>query len=297
MNINGKTRTSGLIGNPVEHTMSPVIHNTLSERKNCNMAYVPLHVETGRLSEAVKGAYALNLLGCNVTVPYKTEVIKELVSIEETAQTIGAVNTLVRVDGGFRGYNTDMPGLYRAMQQDGIKLEGESILILGAGGVARAAAVMAVLHQVKEVIILNRSLEKARSLAEDMNKLAKKDLVKAKTYEEYVTLDGYGETDGKKYLAIQATSIGMYPSVDEAILEEKEFYQMLHTGYDLIFNPYTTKFMKLVRENGGKAYNGLKMLLYQGIIAFELWNRILVEDEIAIEIYDKMKKELEGESE
>jgi hypothetical protein len=111
--INGYTRTCGLIGNPVEHTLSPVIHNTLSMVLGENLAYVPFHVENGRLEDAVKGAFALNLLGLNVTVPYKSDVIPYLTDIDPLAENIGAVNTLVRTETGYKGYNTDMPGLYR----------------------------------------------------------------------------------------------------------------------------------------------------------------------------------------
>ena len=109
--INGYTRTCGLIGNPVEHTLSPVIHNTLSMVLGKNLAYVPFHVETGRLEDAVKGAFALNLLGINVTVPYKSDVIPYLDDIDPLASNIGAVNTLVRTEKGYKGYNTDMPGI------------------------------------------------------------------------------------------------------------------------------------------------------------------------------------------
>ena len=125
MEINGYTRVCGLIGNPVEHTMSPVIHNNLSDKLGINIRYVPFHVNDGLLGEAVKGAWALNLLGLNVTVPYKSDVIPFLSEIDPLAERIGAVNTLVRTESGFKGYNTDMPGLYRAMCDDGVNLENE----------------------------------------------------------------------------------------------------------------------------------------------------------------------------
>ena len=111
MEITGTTRTCGLIGNPVEHTLSPVIHNTLAESLGHNLVYVPFLVQPDKLDEAVKGAEALNLLGLNVTVPYKSDVIKSLAEIDSLAKNIGAVNTLVRVEDGYKGYNTDMEGL------------------------------------------------------------------------------------------------------------------------------------------------------------------------------------------
>ena len=130
--INGKTRTSGLIGNPVEHTMSPMIHNFLAEEMGIDMAYVPFHVEKGQLDAAVKGAYGLNILGCNVTVPYKSDVMESLVALDDIAEKIGAVNTLVRVEGGYKGYNTDITGLLRALKSEGISLQDEEVIILGA---------------------------------------------------------------------------------------------------------------------------------------------------------------------
>ena len=110
MKTDGYTRICGLIGNPVEHTVSPVIHNTLADAFALNLVYVPFRVEQERVEEAVRGAYALNLLGCNVTVPYKSRVMPYLKEIDPLAERIGAVNTLVRIPGGFKGYNTDMPG-------------------------------------------------------------------------------------------------------------------------------------------------------------------------------------------
>lgn len=138
--INGHTRTCGLIGNPVEHTMSPVIHNTLAGMLSHNLIYVPLLVEEGNLKDAIKGAFALNLLGLNITVPYKSQVIPYLARIDDLAEKIGAVNTLVRISEGFAGYNTDMPGLYRAMSSEGIEIQGQDVILLGAGGAARAVA-------------------------------------------------------------------------------------------------------------------------------------------------------------
>jgi len=282
--INGYTRTCGLIGNPVEHTMSPVIHNTLAEATGENLAYVPFHVATGLLGDAIDGAYALNLLGLNVTVPYKSEVIPYLQDMDPLAERIGAVNTLVRQDKGFKGYNTDMPGLYRAMCDDGVKIEGEKVLILGAGGVARAVAMLLADKKAAEIILLNRTVEKAQEIADEINEFVGENLARALALNEYTQLSA-----DEKYLAIQATNVGMYPHADDVIIGDTDFYQRVHTGYDLIFNPFQTKFMQMVQSQGGKAYNGLKMLLYQGIIAYELWTGQAIDDSLAETVYEKMK--------
>ena len=283
MEINGYTRTCGLLGNPVEHTMSPVIHNTLAEETGENLVYVPFHVPTGHVEEAVRGAYALNLLGLNVTVPYKSEVIPYLVDIDPLAKKIGAVNTLVRQETGFKGYNTDMPGLYRAMCSDGVQPEGEKVLILGAGGVARAVAMLLAEKGAAQILLYNRTLERAQRIADEINGLYGAKKVEAHALSDYVLLP-----EDEQYLAIQATNVGMYPKVDDVVIEDEAFYKRIHTGYDLIFNPYETRFMKLVKKSGGKAYNGLKMLLYQGIIAYELWTGQQIAGEQSEKIYRKM---------
>lgn len=283
--IDGYTRTCGLIGNPVEHTLSPVIHNTLAELTGQRLCYVPFHVEKGFLEDAVRGAYALNLLGCNVTVPYKSDVIPFLKEIDPLAEKIGAVNTLVRMDGGYKGYNTDMPGLYRAMCSDGVQIAGEKVLILGAGGVARAVAVLLAEKEAAEIIILNRTLEKAQRVAEEVNGYAGHKVARAMENAAYKELP-----EGEKYLVIQATSVGMHPHDDDVVIEDDAFYEKVHTGYDLIFNPAKTRFMQLVEAHGGKAYNGAKMLLYQGVIAYELWTDTQVSKDQARIVYEAMRR-------
>ena len=175
--IDGRTRLCGLIGNPVEHTMSPVIHNTLAKMEGRNLAYVPFLVEKGQVRKAVEGAFALDVLGLNVTVPYKSEVMEYLVGIDGMAEKIGAVNTLVRTEHGSKGYNTDLMGLYRAMCSEGIRIEGEEILILGAGGAARAAVFLCVSKGAAKVYILNRTVEKAQAVAEEANRIDRKSVV------------------------------------------------------------------------------------------------------------------------
>ena len=285
MEINGKTRVCGLIGNPVEHTLSPVIHNNLAKAFGHNLVYVPFLVKD-EIKEAVEGAYALNVLGMNVTVPHKANVIPHLVEIDPLAKAIGAVNTLVRRNDGYKGYNTDMTGLLRAMKSEQIELKDESVILLGAGGAARAVAFLCASEGAKEVFLLNRSIEKAEAVAKEVNTYFEKNIIKAMAINEYEKLPN------QKYLAIQGTSVGLSPNDEAVVIEDAAFYERVHTGFDLIYKPANTRFMRLVKEHGGKAYNGLKMLLYQGIIAYELWNEVEVSEEIANEIYNKMKDEL-----
>lgn len=288
MTINGKTRTCGLIGNPVEHTLSPMIHNTLAGMLGHNMVYVPFSVEPGRIADAVSGAFALNLLGLNVTVPYKSEVIESLREIDALAQNIGAVNTLVRTEDGYKGYNTDMEGLYRAMAGEGIRIEGEQIILLGAGGAARAVAYLCAVKGADRVYMLNRTFQKAQTVASEVNAAVGRDVIVP------MPLSNYADIPEGQYLAIQGTSVGLAPHVDDVVMEEEGFYDKIHTGFDLIYSPWETRFMKMTRAHGGRAYNGLKMLLYQGIIAYELWNNVHVSEADAQTVYEKLKEHFAG---
>lgn len=286
--IDGKTATCGLIGNPVEHTVSPTIHNTLASDLGINMVYVPFHVEKGQLEAAVKGAYGLNIRGCNVTVPYKSDVIEYLADIDDLARKIGAVNTLVRTEGGYKGYNTDITGLFRAMKSDNVSLENEKVVILGAGGVGRAVAFMCAVNGADRIYLLNRTVEKAKQVADEVNLAVGKERVIPMSMSDYEQLSENG------YIVIQSTSVGLFPNVDDVVIDDDSFYKKVKAGYDLIYRPWETRFMKLVKKNGGVAYNGLKMLLYQGIDAFELWNDCNVPEENALEVYELMKKSVCG---
>ena len=319
MRIDAKTKVCGLIGYPVGHSVSPVIHNNLAEIYGQNLVYVPLQVAPGKLKQAMEGAEAFDFLGMNVTVPYKSEVIPYLKEIDGLAEKIGAVNTLVRTEGGYKGCNTDMPGLYRAMCSDGVQIEGEDVVLLGAGGVARAIAFLLLDKGARHVFILNRSAERASSLAAEVNRAAQSrrrekqerepeevshngersseapahDADREAAFAAAYPLDGYKRLDqDRQYIVIQATQVGMYPDTDHAVIEDEAFYRLVKTGYDVIFNPLNTRFMQLVRAAGGEAFHGLKMLLYQGIIAYELWNGISVSEEAATEIYRKMETAL-----
>ncbi len=280
MEINGYTRVCGLIGNPVEHTMSPAIHAYLAEHTDKNLTYVPLPVEEGQLEQAVRGAYALNLLGLNITIPYKSAVIESLDKLDQMAEQIGAVNTLVRTEHGYKGFNTDMEGLFRGMCEDRVEVLHRKAVIIGAGGVARAVAILLASKGAKEIILINRTKSRADILVQELRKKYPDLSVQSMAIADCTELPGE-----EKYLAIQATNVGMYPNVDQTAIANPSFYKKIEVGYDLIFNPLDTRFMKLVSANGGRAYNGLKMLVYQAIIAYELWTGCEISDELARETY------------
>lgn len=266
--MDGRTKVYGVMGDPIEHSMSPLMHNFYARRTGKDLVYVPFHVNRGTVEAAVKGAFALNIQGINVTVPHKQDVMKCLEAIDEDAVAIGAVNTLVRTEHGYKGYNTDGAGLKRAMDEAGISVAGENCILLGAGGAAKAAAYILAKYGAEVVYILNRSVEKAAALADYINGLAGRAVLIPLKLNEYDQIP----QEEKGYLAVQSTSVGMHPHEEDVIIEDTAFYKRIHTAVDIVYTPSCTKFMKMVQAAGGKAINGLDMLLYQGLIAYELWN-------------------------
>lgn len=285
-NIKGTTRVCGLIGNPVGHSISPVIHNTLADIMGIDLVYTTFKVNADDVEAAVKGAYALDILGLNVTVPHKQAVMASLIDIDPLAEAIGAVNTLQRCDGGYKGYNTDILGLSRELDEEGVRIDGNPVVILGAGGAARAIAFLCASKHASSVKILNRTVEKAQNIADAVNDYYKSDIAGADSIDKAadIGIDGY--------VVIQTTSVGLYPDVDAVSVMAPQFYEKASVGVDIIYNPYTTKFMKLMKEHGKPAYNGLKMLLYQGVAAFEIWNDCKVSKDMADKVYMSMKEAL-----
>ena len=167
--ITGTTKTCALIGNPTEHSLSPTIHNSISFMTQNDMAYTTFCVEKDDLGDAVKGAYALGIQGMNVTVPHKENVMEHLVEIDPIAEAVGAVNTLIRVDGGFKGANTDLLGFARSLKEAGFDVKGKPACILGAGGVARAICFALVEAGIESIYILNRTKEKSLSIRNALN--------------------------------------------------------------------------------------------------------------------------------
>ena len=282
----GTTRVCGLIGNPVGHSVSPAIHNNLAQLTGKDMVYTTFKVEKGDVASAVRGAYSLNILGLNVTVPHKSEVIDSLVDIDPLAKAIGAVNTLVRVDGGFKGYNTDILGLARELEDEGIELADSKVIILGAGGAARAITFLCSSKGAKKIYLLNRSVDKAQDIAHAVNTHFHNEKVIP------MNIADYADIPGDDYIVIQTTSVGLHPNDTAVVIDDEAFYKKAAVGVDIIYNPGETMFMKLIKAQGKKAYNGLKMLLYQGVSAYELWNDCKITKEEADEVYKCLQKEL-----
>ena len=263
--------------------MSPLMHNFYARRTGKDLVYVPFHVNRGTVEMAVKGAFALNIQGINVTVPHKQDVMKCLEAIDEDALAIGAVNTLVRTEHGYKGYNTDGAGLKRVMDEAGISLQEKNVS--AEGGRRRRSCLYPLKVRKAVVYILNRSLEKAAALADYINGLAGREVLIPLKLEEY----GQIPQNEKGYLAVQSTSVGMHPHTEDVIIEDNGLFMFgIHTAVDIVYTPSCTKFMKMVQETGGKAINGLDMLLYQGLIAYELWNPDVKVDKDTIDTVREM---------
>lgn len=275
MNVNGKTEVLGIIGDPVEHTLSPDIHNYISGAVGEDYIYIPFHV-TDDIDAAVKGAYRLGIKGLNVTVPYKEAVIKSLCDLDSSAKMIGAVNTLVRTPEGYKGYNTDIYGLSIALREEGVSLKGKDVLILGAGGAARSAAFMAYNEAAGRVFIINRNKDKAEDIRQSI--LSESESKSADVNVTALGIDEYSLlTDLKGHIIIQCTSLGLR-SKDTLLINDDAIYKDAAFGYDLIYNPSDTPFLNKLRAFGIPHSGGLSMLIYQGIIAHNLWNGYDIED-------------------
>ena len=289
MTINGTSKVCGVIGCPVEHSVSPMMHNFFSEELGLDLVYAPFLVQPGKVGEAVKGAFALNIHGLNVTVPHKQAVMEHLCGIDEGALAIGAVNTLVRQADGYKGYNTDAEGILRAMLEAGMDIAGRTCILLGAGGAAKAAAYVLVREKAAKVYLLNRSLEKAQGLAAEMDRLFGTSVCQA------MALDDWREIQEEHCLAVQTTSVGMGPHAGQAVIEDEAFYRKLDMAFDAIYNPMETKFLAMARAAGAKTENGLGMLLYQGVAAYELWNpEVRIPAELAARARERLIAHLEG---
>jgi len=263
MTVNGKTRVCAIIGDPVEHSLSPVMHNAAFKELGLNLVYVAFTVTSTELKDAVLGAKSLGLRGLNVTMPHKNAVMSHLDAVDSTAKSIGAVNTVLNNQGKLIGYNTDGSGAMIALQENGVDLEEKKLVLLGAGGAAKAIAYQAA-QDVEELVILNRTPEKAKKLAEALKSFGAK--VKGGTLSSEVLKQELPTTD----ILVNATSVGMHPDVDSSPVPS----DLLHSNLsvmDIIYNPLETRLLKDAKSAGAKVGSGIEMLLYQGAVAFEIW--------------------------
>ncbi|MGD9676751.1 MAG: shikimate dehydrogenase [Vulcanibacillus sp.] len=263
--INSETKLIGLIGDPISHSKSPIMHNTMLDKLGLNYRYLAFNVSHRRLEQAIDGIRALNIKGINVTIPHKVNVMKYLDDISEEAKRIGAVNTIVNRDGRLIGYNTDGEGYVRSLvEETGIKLEGKRVMLLGAGGAAKAIAYTLSMRNLDSIVIVNRNLDKAAEL---------KDVIGKNASTVSVGIDEINDYINDAEIIINTTSIGLYPDIEESLID-KELIKPSHLVSDIIYNPLITKLLIDADNKGAMVHTGLGMFIYQGAIAFEKWTGV-----------------------
>jgi len=249
-NITATTKVCAIIGNPIEHSLSPLIHNVAF--KHLKLNYVFLAFEVEQLREAVSGIRALKLKGVSVTIPHKVEVMDYLDDIEEVAQRIGAVNTILNQGGRLYGYNTDLSGAIKALEEK-TEIRNKKTILLGAGGAARAIA-FGLKEKGADLTILNRTVKKAEVLASDLNcKWGGLELVES----------------FKPEILINTTSLGMYPQMDDLPVKREFLRDML--VFDIVYNTLKTRLIKEAEKNGCETIPGVEMFINQAALQFELW--------------------------
>ena len=263
MKINGKTRICAIIGDPVEHSLSPIMHNAAFEELGLNLVYITFEVNSRNLKRAILGVRSLGILGLNITMPHKNAAIKYLDELDAVAKAINAVNTVVNQQGTLIGYNTDGAGVIRALKENHVYPLDKKLVLLGAGGAAKAIAYQ-VSQEVKELVILNRTLDKAKKLTEMLKNSGIK--IKNQILSSNVLKKELSTAD----ILINATSVGMSPNINRSPVPSEYLHSDLDV-MDIIYNPIKTKLLEDAKNVGAKIVTGIDMLIYQGAVAFEIW--------------------------
>jgi len=283
--IDERTQLVGLIGWPVEHSISPAMHNAAFDALGLNWRYVPLPVPPGQVEAAVHGLAALGFRGANVTAPHKQAVMPALGSITPTARALGAVNTLVigqSADGTpvIGGYNTDDQGFVSALRQGGFEPEERgNAVVVGAGGAARAVVFGLLWSGTGEIVVLNRTPERVRALVSDLgSRHGWSSRLRALPLTPETLIESARAAD----LLVNATTVGMWPHVDSSVWPGGVPIPAHLTVFDLVYNPLETRLLQQARQSGARTIDGLGMLVRQGALAFDMWtNQGLTLDEIA----------------
>lgn len=279
--IDNKTKLYAVIGDPIGHSLSPIIHNTIFRELNLNRAYLPLQITTQGLAGSM-GLLKKNFKGFNVTIPHKQSIMNHLDEIDEIAQICGAVNTVKVESGQLKGYNTDGYGFVKSLEGTSPSLAGKRVLVLGAGGAARVI-VYELLMMGCQITIANRNQAKARSLKESLEKTVGETTIKV------VTL---ADVEGSYHMIVNTTPLGMHPRHEECPVGE-HIIQKAAIIYDLIYNPEKTKLLKLGEKYGCQTINGLSMLLYQGIKAQEIWLGKSIKKPLVQQAWEALQQHLE----
>ncbi|NLN05109.1 MAG: shikimate dehydrogenase [Clostridiaceae bacterium] len=266
--INGETKLYGLIGHPVKHSLSPLIQNTLSIVMGLNNVYLCFDTPPGQLEKKVTSLIGVGVEGFNVTMPHKEEVIKYIDELSESALYVNAVNTVFVDKGIAKGFNTDCEGFVRSLKENfGYGVEGDSVLMLGAGGAAKAIAVGLLQDGCKKLYIQNRTLKRAKDLKDSLPDFS--DRIEVVEDIKLIPED----VD----VIVNTTSVGMHGELEgKSPLSDGYEFNKNQRVVDIIYSPPETLLLKKAREKGASTLNGYSMLFWQAVIAFEIWNKVKV---------------------
>ena len=261
--ITSKTKIYGLLGYPVKHSFSPLIHNTAFTAKKIDACYLCFETKPENIKEAIEGIRALNIQGVNLTIPHKETCISYLDKIDKDAELIGAVNTIVHKENKLIGYNTDGEGFSKALKEDlNFDPRDKTIFLFGAGGAGKAVGISLAKSGARQIFIVDKNKKKAGALAENIGKNFPCTAVE-------LTHSHNQEAIKNAHLLVNATPIGMNP--DDNLLINPVYFSQQLLVFDLIYNPTETKLLRTARKKGLKAANGLGMLVQQAALSFELW--------------------------
>lgn len=281
MKILGKTKLLGVIGYPIEHSLSPLMQNAAIKDLKVDYVYLPLEVAPENLKDAIHGLKSFGFVGVNITIPHKQSVINFMNELSEEADMIGAVNTIHIKDGKYYGYNTDAYGFLTSLKEEAqVDLAGKKITIIGAGGVSRAISAACVFSGAKRLVIMDVVIEKAIELCSTLSKFKKGceiiNVMPGENKLEYLIANSD--------ILINSTPLGMHKN--DPLPVRTEYIASGTFVFDVIYNVGNTPLLKEARKNGCKVLNGLSMLAHQGARSFEIWTGIKPN------VY-KMKKTLE----
>ncbi|MFX1277007.1 MAG: shikimate dehydrogenase [Promethearchaeota archaeon] len=262
--ITGHTKTLCLIGHPVEHSFSPIMHNAQIQELGLDYVYIAFDVHPDDLKAAIDGLRALDIKGMNVTIPHKEAVMKYLDEIEPMAEKIGAINTIKNESGHLIARNTDAGGAKKSLLDAGCKIDGKKILCLGAGGVSRALCFI-LSEEAEKIVLTDIYEERAKKLANEIREKLNVNIEGKKSNENLLK-----EEIKNADILINGTPVGMYPKTNISPISSKLLHEDLFV-FDVVYNPLETQLMKDASEIGCKTLGGLDMLVNQGVLAFEWW--------------------------
>ena len=270
------SKTFAVIGDPIDHSLSPNIHSAAFRELDLDCSYIAYRIPKGELKDGIEALKKINIAGFNVTIPHKIEMMKYLDKMDETCSVIGAVNTVLNENGILKGYNTDMDGFLDPFKKKELNIQNTNVLLIGAGGAARAIVAAFAKENAKQITIANRTLEKANDLSE----FAKKIGLSANAIE----LDKVVNNLENFEIIVNATSVGLKKEPSPILMDSIKPKTIV---YDIVYMPMNTDFLQTAKEKGATIIYGYEMLLGQAVRAFEIWHGMEAP-------YNAMKKALLG---